>query len=96
MKILDTDILTLFFHGHRRVVAHHQRESDEVVPASADLERLPLSTRTRKCLKKESLSSTEDLRLDSLGQLLEIPAFGVTSLVDLLTAVEGAMWATDI
>jgi tRNA(fMet)-specific endonuclease VapC len=30
MKILDTDILTLFFHGHRRVVAHHQRESDEV------------------------------------------------------------------
>jgi hypothetical protein len=30
MKILDTDILTLFFHGHRRVVANHQQESDEV------------------------------------------------------------------
>ena len=30
MKILDTDILTSFFHGHRGVVAHHQRESDEV------------------------------------------------------------------
>jgi hypothetical protein len=30
MKILDTDILTLFFHGHRRVVARRQRESDEV------------------------------------------------------------------
>ena len=29
MKILDTDILKLFFHGHRGVIAHHQRESDE-------------------------------------------------------------------
>jgi len=30
MKILDTDVLALFFHGHRRVVAHHHQESDEV------------------------------------------------------------------
>jgi len=65
------------------------------VPPSVDLKRLPLSTRARNCLKKESLSSTEELRGKSLRRLLEIPAFGVRCLVDLLTAVEGATWATD-
>jgi len=65
------------------------------VPPSVDLKRLPLSTRTRTCLKNESLSSTEELRGKSLGRLLEIPTFGVRSLVDLLTAVEGAMLVPD-
>jgi hypothetical protein len=65
------------------------------VPPVVDLKRLPLSRRTRNCLKKKSLSSTEELRRNSLGRLLEIPGFGVRCLVDLLTAVEGATWATD-
>jgi len=65
------------------------------VPLSVDLKRLRLSTRTRNCLKKESLSSTEELRGKSLGRLLEIPGFGVRCLVDLLTAVEGATRETD-
>ncbi|MFI5458397.1 MAG: DNA-directed RNA polymerase subunit alpha C-terminal domain-containing protein, partial [Isosphaerales bacterium] len=65
------------------------------VPPSVDLKRLPVSTRTRNCLKRASLSSTEALRGKSLGRLLEIPGFGVRCLVDLLTAVEGATQATD-
>jgi len=67
----------------------------DAVPPSVDLNRLPLSNRTRHCLNKESLSSTEALRGKSLGRLLEIRGFGVRCLVDLLTAVEGAAWATD-
>jgi Bacterial RNA polymerase, alpha chain C terminal domain len=65
------------------------------VPSNVDLKRLPLTTRTRNCLTKESLASTEELRNVSLGRLLEIHAFGVRCLVDLLTAVEGAAWAAD-
>jgi Bacterial RNA polymerase, alpha chain C terminal domain len=65
------------------------------VPPNVDLNRLPLATRTRNCLKTESLASTDDLRGMSLGRLLEINGFGVRCLVDLLTAVEGAKWATD-
>jgi len=65
------------------------------VPPSVDLKRLPLGTRTRNCLKRASLSSAAELRGNSLGRLLEIPAFGVRCLVDLLTAVEGATWAAD-
>jgi len=65
------------------------------VRPSVDLKRLPLSTRTRNCLKRASLSSTEELRGNSLGRLLEIPGFGVRCLVDLLTAVEGATCAAD-
>ena len=30
MKILDTDILSLLFHDHPRVVERHRQESDEV------------------------------------------------------------------
>jgi tRNA(fMet)-specific endonuclease VapC len=30
MKILDTDILSLFLHGHPRVIERHERETDEV------------------------------------------------------------------
>jgi tRNA(fMet)-specific endonuclease VapC len=30
MKILDTDILSLLFHDHRKVLERHQQESDEV------------------------------------------------------------------
>ena len=30
MKILDTDILTLFFRGHRPVIERHQQEEDQV------------------------------------------------------------------
>jgi RNA polymerase alpha subunit len=67
----------------------------ERVPPNVELKRLPLSTRTRNCLNRESLASTEELRGKSLGRLLEIPAFGVKCLVDLLTAVEGAWWAAD-
>src|ERR1017187_7058916 len=67
----------------------------ESVPPNVDLKRLPLSTRTRNCLNTESLASTEELSGKSLGRLLEIPAFGVKCLVDLLTAVEGASWAAD-
>ena len=69
------------------------RAFPERVPPNVELKRLPLSTRTRNCLNRESLASTEELRGKSLGRLLEIPAFGVRSLVDLLTAVEGASWA---
>jgi len=65
------------------------------VPPNVDLKRLPISTRTRNCLNTESLGSTEELRGKSLGRLLEIHAFGVRCLVDLLTAVEGAPWAAD-
>jgi hypothetical protein len=65
------------------------------VTSSLELKRLPIATRTRDYLKAESLSSTEELRGKSLGRLLEIPGFGVRCLVDLLTAVEGAAWATD-
>ena len=65
------------------------------VPPGVDLKGLPLSTRTRNCLKRASLTSTEELRANSLGQLLEIPGFGVKCLVDLLTAVEGATRAAD-
>ncbi len=59
------------------------------------VKRLPIWTRTRNRLLKESLSSTEDLCGKSVGRLLEIPAFGTKCLVDLLTAVEGAMLATN-
>ena len=65
------------------------------VPANVHLNRLPLWTRTRNCLQNASLSSTDDLLKNSLGRLLEIPGFGVKSLVDLLTAVEGAGRAAD-
>jgi tRNA(fMet)-specific endonuclease VapC len=30
MKILDTDILTLFFRGHHRIIERHEQETDEV------------------------------------------------------------------
>src|SRR5262249_22233580 len=30
MKILDTDIVSLLFHDHQRVVERHQEESDQV------------------------------------------------------------------
>ena len=30
MKILDTDILTLFFRGHRPVIERHQQEENQV------------------------------------------------------------------
>ena len=30
MKILDTDILSLLFHNHPRVVERHQQENDEI------------------------------------------------------------------
>jgi len=30
MKVLDTDTLTLLFAGHRRVIEHHQQETEEV------------------------------------------------------------------
>ncbi len=65
------------------------------VPPNVDLKLLPLSGRTRNCLSTESLITTEDLRGKSLGQLLAIPDLGVASLVDLLTAVDGARWAVD-
>ena len=59
------------------------------LPLVIDMDRLPLHTRTRNCLKKEGLYSAEALRRVSLKELLAVPAFGVKCLVDLLTAVNG-------
>lgn len=65
------------------------------VASSINFARLPLHTRTRNCLEKKGLLTADLLQRQSLEDLLEIPAFGVKCLVDLLTAVEGANLATE-
>jgi len=83
--------------GHLTALASHAINAglDLSVPAfpqgptaTINLAHLPLHTRTRNCLKREGLLSVDALQRLSLGELLAIRAFGVTCLVDLLTAVE--------
>lgn len=62
----------------------------EGVLSSINVAGLALYTRTRNCLAKKGLLSADALKHQSLEDLLQIPAFGVKCLVDLLTAVEAA------
>ncbi len=55
-----------------------------------DAARLPLLARTRHSLVREGLLSEDGLRWSTLQRLMVIRAFGVRSLVDVLTAVEAA------
>jgi hypothetical protein len=55
-----------------------------------DAARLPLLARTRHSLLREGLLSADGLRWSTLQRLMVIRAFGVRSLVDILTAVEAA------
>jgi len=65
------------------------------VASTIDLARLPIHTRTWKCVTRERLVSGEALERRSLRELLAIPGFGVHCMVDLLTAVEGAHRSTE-
>jgi hypothetical protein len=58
------------------------------VPAKLTLDMLPLHTRTRNRLRLQGWTSARALRKLSLGDLLALPDFDATCLVDLLSAVE--------
>ena len=60
------------------------------VRLTVDVRLLPLLARTRQCLEREGLLSEDALAWSTLKRLMAVRAFGVRSLVDVLTAVEAA------
>lgn len=78
-------LLTLV-NGHRPPPDH------VVVPPTFDraiLEHYPLKLRTRNCLMRSGLL-TGDAAI-TVGELLSIPNFGITSLLDLMCVMEAAL-----
>ncbi len=76
--------------GQRRIPSHHT-----ILPAGIDTERLwecPLQARTRSCLQRAFLQKKlrED-QITTVGQVLTLPNFGITSLLDLMCVVEAGV-----
>ncbi|MFT3878557.1 MAG: DNA-directed RNA polymerase subunit alpha C-terminal domain-containing protein [Gemmatales bacterium] len=65
------------------------------IPDCIELNILPLLNRTRNCLRRQNLNSASQLGQLTIGQLLQIHAFGVLSLVDLLSAIDGSIRKSD-
>jgi len=58
------------------------------LPQCSDLEELALSQRTYNCLQRECGSGAQKLAGLTIADVLALPSFGITSLVDLLVSLE--------